>query len=123
MSGKLVPFDFEKKDVLMKSMIIQTVEGKDAIKYKVEKAMRTDKKRAKIYKNCEYGIDKDSIIGKEFYSHQIEIDDLKNDIEKTIISIDGVVEVNKIVASIEEDRLTVSYEINTIYGELGGTIE
>lgn len=122
MSGKLIPFDFKKNEVLMKSMIIQTVEGKEAIKYKIEKLLRTDRKRANIYKNSEYGIDKESVQNKEFYSHQIEVDDLKNDIEKSILIIDGVLSVDGLTCISEDSKLTISFSVNTIYGTIGGVV-
>lgn len=122
MSGKLIPFDFKKNEVLMKSMIIQTVEGKEAIKYKIEKLLRTDRKRANIYKNSEYGIDKESVQNKEFYSHQIEVDDLKNDIEKSILIIDGVLSVDGLTYISEDSKLTISFSVNTIYGTIGGVV-
>lgn len=116
--SKLIPFDFDKNEILIKSMFIQTVENLEAIKNKILKILYTDKNLAPIYSDIEFGIDKESIIGFEYYSNIKVTETLYLDIKNQILSITGVNSINNFEGYVEDSLLTVSFSVDTSFGTI-----
>lgn len=116
---RTILFDFEKGDISMKNMIIDTSYKIDAIKNKVEKLIRTELKIAPIYRYTDYGINKEKIIGKEYSSHIKDVQNLLLEIKNKVKKIDGVLNIIKWNKKINMDQLIMEFEIDTIYGIIG----
>ena len=119
---RTILFDFQRGDLLTKNMTVQTAEGKEAIKNKIEKLVYTEKKLSPIYKNSEYGINKRLVIGKEYYTNIKLVEELSLDIKSAIMKISGVKSIDKFSTNIENDILVIRFEVDTIYGTVGGEI-
>ncbi len=113
---KVIAWDFKGNEILIKNMYIQTLSGKEAIKNKIIKIIKTDKAFASIYKNSSYGIDRLSILGKEFYSSKTKVEALVEDMKNQIKKILGVNDVLSLNSEMEDSVLTVSFTVDTIYG-------
>jgi Protein of unknown function (DUF2634). len=104
-------------------MYIQTFNGKEAIKNKIIKIIKTDKGLASIYKDRSYGISRSSIVGKEYYSNKTLVEALITDLKNQIKKITGVNDLVNLESNIEDSVLTISFTVNTIYGEVGETVD
>lgn len=119
---RTILFDFQRGDLLTKNMTVQTAEGKEAIKNKIEKLLYTEKKLSPIYKDSEFGINKRIVIGKEYYTNIKLVEELSLDIKSSILKITGVKSIDSFTTSIENDILTIKFSVDTVYGIVGGEI-
>lgn len=119
---RIILFDFQRGDLLTKNMTVQTAEGKEAIKNKIEKLLYTEKKLSPIYKDSEFGVNKRIVIGKEYYTNIKLVEELSLDIKSSILKITGVKSIDSFTTNIENDILTIKFEVDTIYGIVGGEI-
>ena len=120
---KTILFDFEKGDLSMKNMIIDTSSEIKAIKNKIEKLIKTETKIAPIYKFYDYGINKEKVIGKEYGSHIKDVQSLVLEIKNKIMKINGVKNIPKWDKKIDRDKLILNFEIDTIYGSIRNEVE
>lgn len=120
---KVIAWNFSNNEILIKNMYIQTFNGKEAIKNKIIKIIKTDKGLASIYKDRSYGISRSSIVGKEYYSNKTLVEALITDLKNQIKKITGVNDLLNLESNIEDSVLTISFMVNTIYGEVGETID
>lgn len=86
--GKTFLYDFKKGDFVIKDGRLIEVEGKEAIKIWIEKILRTEKFKFKIYKENgeidEYGVSiKDLILGKKVPQFFLQ-SELKREIEQAL---------------------------------------
>lgn len=119
---KVIAWNFSNNEILIKNMYIQTFYGKEAIKNKIIKIIKTDKGLASIYKDRNYGISRSSIVGKEYYSNKTLVEALITDLKNQIKKIIGVNDLLNLESNIEDSVLTISFTVNTIYGEVGETV-
>lgn len=119
---KVIAWNFSNNEILIKNMYIQTFNGKEAIKNKIIKIIKTDKGLASIYKDRSYGISRSSIVGKEYYSNKTLVEALITDLKNQIKKITGVNDLVNLESNIEDSVLTISFTVNTIYGEVGETV-
>lgn len=120
---KVIAWNFSNNEILIKNMYIQTFNGKEAIKNKIIKIIKTDKGLASIYKDRSYGISRSSIVGKEYYSNKTLVEALITDLKNQIKKITGVNDLVNLESNIEDSVLTISFTVNTIYGEVGETVD
>lgn len=120
---KVIAWNFSNNEILIKNMYIQTFNGKEAIKNKIIKIIKTDKGLASIYKDRSYGISRSSIVGKEYYSNKTLVEALITDLKNQIKKITGVNDLLNLESNIEDSVLTISFTVNTIYGEVGETVD
>jgi len=117
---RTILFDFQRGDILIKNKAIQTSEGKEAIKNKIQKFIYTDKRVTQIYKGTNYGIERENIIGKVYESKVSEIENLTAALKKMINETYGVISLDNLVTKMENDVLIINFQVATIYGLLGG---
>lgn len=121
--GKVtILFDFQRGDLQTKNMTVQTAQGKEAIKNKIEKLVYTEKRLAPIYKESDYGLSKKLVIGKEYYTNIKIVEELSLELKSAIMKIDGVKSIDRFSTSIENDILIIRFEVDTIFGTIGGEI-
>lgn len=119
---KVIAWNFSNNEILIKNMYIKTFNGKEAIKNKIIKIIKTDKGLASIYKDRSYGVSRSSIVGKEYYSNKTLVEALITDLKNQIKKITGVNDLVNLESNIEDSVLTISFMVNTIYGEVGETV-
>ena len=93
-----------------------TVDGKDALKQFIYKTIITTRFRFPIY-NDQYGCELEDLIGED-----IPFELLKSDVSRVIkdalIYDDRINEINDFTVIKENDKLFISFTVDSIYGEI-----
>ena len=111
-------FDFDKGDFVIKDGKLVECDGIQAVKVWIEKIIRTEKGRYKIYDNTEYGCHlEDLIIGNNYTIEFIEAE-LKREIEEALLQNPQITDVNGFMLTRDKGVITVSLEVHM--GESGG---
>ena len=107
-------FDFDKGDFVIRDGKLVECDGVEAIKVWIEKILRTEKGRFKIYDNPEYGCHlEDLIIGNSYTPEFIEAE-LKREIEEALLLNSQITSVTNFKISREKNSLTVEMEVHIL---------
>ena len=116
--GKSFSFDFFKGDFNVIDGKLQEIDTIEALKLWIEKILKTDKFKFKIYDNTDYGVTN----FKELITSDFPFEFVKAEIERTIKE---VLLKNNSIKSVENFKfernkklLTVSFDCSTIYGTI-----
>lgn len=116
--GKSFSFDFFKGDFNVIDGKLQEIDTIEALKLWIEKILKTDKFKFKIYDNTDYGVTN----FKELITSNFPFEFVKAEIERTIKE---VLLKNNSIKSVENFKfernkklLTVSFDCSTIYGTI-----
>ena len=90
------------------------IEGLGALKQAVYKVLSTERYEYPIY-SFNYGIDIESLIGKDYDYVRIEI---KRRIEECLLEDERINAVNNFSFEREEDVLKCTFEVESIYGNI-----
>lgn len=113
-NGKSFLFDFSMGDFLLKDGKLQVITEIDALKVWVEKILRTEKKKFKIYD--EYGASFEVLNTKHPYMFiQAEI---QREITEVLSKNQEILSIDNFSFALEKRTLVVSFQINSIYGVL-----
>lgn len=111
-------FDFAKNEFAMSSGQFIMISGKDLLMQKIEKAIRTEFGRYKIYEDVDYGIPLESvIIGKALPRNYVK-SEIERLISEAILKLDGVISVNSFEVIQDGALLTVSFYVNSEFGNI-----
>lgn len=113
---KLIYLDFDTNNIGMNKRYIKTVTGLNAIKQKIIKIFKTDKGISNIYSDSDFGINRSSILGQEYYSNINSVETVILDLKSQILELDGVNSITGFETSIEGSQLTISCTVSTDYG-------
>ena len=104
-------FDFDTGDFVVRDGKLIECDGIEAVKVWIEKILRTEKGRFKIYDNTEYGAHlEDLIIGNSYTVAFIE-SELKREIEDAILQSPQIRSVSNIKITRGINSLTVELEV------------
>jgi len=104
-------FDFDKGDFVIRDGKLIECDGIEAIKVWIEKILRTEKGRFKIYDNTDYGCHlEDLIIGNSYTMEFIEAE-LKREIEDALLLNPQISAVSNFKILREKNSLTVTMEV------------
>ena len=113
-NGKSFLFDFEKGDFVVKDGRLVKTDGIEALKVWIEKILRTEKNKYKIYVNG-YGVTL-----YEYITSGFPLAFVKSEIER---EIKGALLTNKSIKSLSDFEFTrdkhslkVSFTVNSVYG-------
>ena len=116
--GKSFSFDFFKGDFNVIDGKLQEIDTIEALKLWIEKILKTDKFKFKIYDNTDYGVTN----FKELITSDFPFEFVKAEIER---NIKEVLLKNNSIESVENFKfernkklLTVSFNCSTIYGTI-----
>lgn len=109
-------WDYENNDFLLKDGKFVIVEGKEALKVWMWKALHTVKMRYSIYSD-DYGHNLDSLIGKGFSSGLIE-SDARRIVWECISLNPHITGIENFSTTYDGDTLTVSFTALTDQGEV-----
>jgi hypothetical protein len=116
--GKSLKFDFETGDFVTKDGKVQTVTGIDAVKLWIQKILKTEKNKYKIYNtdNAEkYGIKLlELITGK--YPIAYKQAQVETVITEALLKNSDIRSVNNFTFVRDKRLLNVSFTVNTVYG-------
>ncbi|TCO78015.1 DUF2634 domain-containing protein [Marinisporobacter balticus] len=118
--GKSFLFDFEKGEFVIKDgRLVETI-GKDALKIWIEKVLRTEKYRYKVYERKdknEYGvIIEDLIIGNNFPKTFVEAE-LRREITQALTKHPMIRSISQWEIKRKLPDITISFKVNLIDGE------
>ena len=117
---KEVAWDFKRNIPIIEKRDFKIVEGNEAIKVWVYKALLTPRYQYSIY-TWNYGSELLSLIGKA-YTPQLTKSEAKRYIEEAIKINPYILEVNVLDTDFKDGVLSASIKIVTIYGESEVTI-
>ena len=104
-------FDFENGDFVVRDGKLIECDSIDAIKVWIEKILRTEKGRYKIYNNTEYGCHlEDLIIGNSYTAEFVEAE-LKREIEDALKQNPQITSVTNFNIIRNKNAITVTLEV------------
>lgn len=115
---KTFKFDFAAGDFVTKDGKVQVVDGVNALQTRVEKVLRTEKFKFKVYESDgdEYGA---TLL--EYINSGYPIQFIESEIDREITDVlsldDEVLSVTDFEFSRGKRKLTATFKVNTIYGE------
>lgn len=118
--GKSFIFDFEKGDFLVKDGKLIEVEGIEAIKIWIEKVLKTEKFKFKVYKTGsenEYGVTILELINSGHPQFFIQAE-IQREIEEALLRNPDIKSVNNFNFVRNKRTLIVNFTVNTIYGSI-----
>ena len=110
-----IKFDFDKKMPVFENGRPVFVSGAEALKSWAYRALLTQRYVHKIYPRST-GNEMLSLVGKPF-SQSVKESEAKRYIEECLLQNPYITSVTDFNLSFEDDHLTASFKINTIYGE------
>lgn len=113
MSGKSFLFDFTAGDFIIRDGKLVECKGIDAIKVWIEKILRTEKGRFRIYNDTDYGCRiEDLLVGSNYPVEFIEAE-LKREIEDALMQNSNILSVSNFNIERTASGITVSMEVET----------
>jgi hypothetical protein len=117
-SGKSPAFDFETGDFLIKDGKVQTVTGYTALKQWIQKILKTEQNKYKIYNtdNIEkYGVDLLNLIMSEFPLAYIQAQ-VETIVKEALLKNSDVKTVDNFVFVRDKNLLNCEFDVTSIYG-------
>lgn len=113
--GKSFLFDFEKGDFVLKDGRLIETQDTQAIKMWIEKILRTEKFRFKVYERedkREYGVTiKDLLVGQNLPGSFIEAE-IKREVIETLIHHSKIQSISNLQIQRNDERLTIEFKVN-----------
>lgn len=119
-TGRSFVFDFEKGDFLVKDGKLVEVEGIEAIRIWIQKVLKTEKFKFKIYKTGsenEYGVTILELINSGHPQFFIQAE-IQREIEEALLRNPDIKSVNNFNFERDKRTLIVNITVNTIYGSI-----
>ncbi len=122
-SGKSFLFDFTADDFIIRDGKLVECKGIDANKVWIEKILRTEKGRFRIYNDTDYGCRiEDLLIGNSYHVAFIEAE-LKREIEDALMQNPNISAVSNFSIERTASGIIVSMEVSTVYDTGGNLIK
>ena len=117
---KEIAWDFKRNTPIIQNGDFKIVEGNNAIKVWVYKALLTPRYNYSIY-TWDYGSELMDIVGKA-YTHSLTKEEAKRYIKEALLINPYILEVNDVDTSFNNGILSADIKLLTIYGESEVTI-
>ncbi len=108
-------WDFEKNERVIENGNFKIVERNEALRVWIYKAIKTDRYLHLVY-DWSYGCEIKELIGKN-YTKGLTESEAKRYIKEAILINPYIDDVNVLECKLKESTLTVSLDIDTIYGK------
>lgn len=109
-------WDYENDRFVLLNGKMQTVEGKDAVKVWVYKALKTDRYKYRAY-SWDFGHEFESLIGSKYSRDAIRAEVVRY--IKEALSINPyIVDIRNVQVQFNDSLLSVQFKVVTIYGEV-----
>lgn len=111
-------FDFQKCDFVIINGRPKMAVGKERIKNWVQKILNTQKGRYSIYNGTNYGVNiEDAFVGKNYNRDYIR-SEIKREITEILTANEDIMSIDNFNMEIDGSRLTVSFTVNSVYGDI-----
>ena len=111
-NGTMLDFDFAANEFNVEFGEVKQLTGDEALKKWIEKALRTEKNRFKIYDNEEYGIVLEDLLIGNIYDAGFVQSEAKREIEEALLKNSLIDSVDNFSFSFVNDALTISFTVN-----------
>jgi hypothetical protein len=117
--GKSFLFDFDKGDFVLVDGKTQIVEGEQALKMWIKKALKTEKYKYKIYEIIDdtYGIELNEFIHSEYPTGVIYAG-IQSSITEMLIKHPDITAVTSFEFTRNKQNLSVSFIVSSVYGAI-----
>ena len=106
-------FDFEKGDFVVRDGKLAECDGMDAIKVWIEKILKTEKGRYRIYDGTGYGCQLEDLIIGNTYTLEFTEAELKREIEEALLRNPSILSVSNFLLTRTHNSITVQLEVKT----------
>ena len=106
-------FDFNKGDFVVRDGKLVERDGMDALKVWIEKILKTEKGRYRIYDGTGYGCQLEDLIIGNTYTLEFTEAELKREVEEAILKNPLVISVSNFALTKTANALTIQIEVNT----------
>lgn len=113
--GTSFKFDFEKGDFILENGKLVQVEDLEALKIWINKVLRTEKFRFEIYKDIDYGVTLEDLIGQTLPRKFVE-SELKREISEALTKHIMIDSVSNIMTGRDGSKLIINFQVNLIDG-------
>ncbi len=108
-------FDWETGDFVIINGHVQLAIGKERLKSKIHKIIRTQINQYRIYKGTGYGVDLAGVRGKSF-SRDYTLSEVKRVITEALMQDDNIISVENFRTESEGTVLYIVFDVVTEYG-------
>ncbi|KAJ51092.1 hypothetical protein BD780_000214 [Clostridium tetanomorphum] len=109
-------WDFEENKFIYENGKMKVLEGKEALKVWIYKALNTPRFRYLAY-SWDYGHEFENLIGQTF-SKKVLQSEGKRYLEECLIVNPYIIAVNNILVEVDGVKVTINCVVDTIYGEV-----
>ncbi|WP_027624386.1 DUF2634 domain-containing protein [Clostridium lundense] len=109
-------WDFEENKFIYENGKMKVLEGKEALKVWIYKALNTPRFRYLAY-SWDYGHEFENLIGQTF-SKKVLQSEGKRYLEECLIVNQYIIAVNNILVEVDGVKVTINCVVDTIYGEV-----
>ena len=106
-------FDFNKGDFVDRDGKLVECDGMDALKVWIEKILKTEKGRYRIYDGTGYGCQLEDLIIGNTYTLEFTEAELKREVEEAILKNPLVISVSNFTLTKTANALTIQIEVKT----------
>lgn len=108
----MLDFDFSTNEFRLEFGEVKQLTGDEAIKKWIEKALKTEKNRYRIYDNEEYGIVLEDLVIGNTYEQGFAQSEIKREIEETLLKNTLIDSVDNFSFNFVNDALTINFTVN-----------
>ena len=106
-------FDFNKGDFVVRDGKLIECDGIDTIKVWIEKILKTEKGRYRIYDGTGYGCQLEDLIIGNTYTLEFTEAELKREIEEALLRNPSILSVSNFLLTRTHNSITVQLEVKT----------
>lgn len=106
-------FDFNKGDFVIRDGKLVECDGMDALRVWIEKILKTEKGRYRIYDGTGYGCQLEDLIIGNTYTLEFTEAELKREVEEAILKNPLVISVSNFTLTKTANVLTIQIEVKT----------
>jgi hypothetical protein len=113
--GRSFLFDFEKGEFITKDGKMVPVEDIESLKVWIEKTIRTERFRFKIYDGSDYGVGIEGLIGSNYPLDFIKAE-MKREVTEALIKHPLIESLTNMAIERDGSRGKISFQVNTVLG-------
>ncbi|OPA80225.1 hypothetical protein BVG16_05635 [Paenibacillus selenitireducens] len=109
-------WDFKNDEFVLKDGQLVLLEGQEALRVWIYKALRTERYRYMAY-SWDYGNEMEQLIGSTL-SQAVQHSEAERYIRETLLALPYIREIRDVEVSSERDQFKIEFTVETVYGEV-----
>lgn len=106
-------FDFSTKDFLLKNGKLVELAGDAAVQFWIEKTLRTEYERARVYKNTNYGTEIEKYIGKAVNPVPVAVQ-MEENIKNALLQHERIGIISNFKLTKIAEKVTIEFEVDIL---------